>query len=88
MAYSADYGSLATSATSNPVDGVKANVLLSGTWVGTVSLEVFSQNIWVATGKTWTANIMEVIDSASPQRWRLNFTRTSGTLVYDLQAAL
>lgn len=86
MADSVVAGSLAVSGQSSPaVLGKAVDLALSGTWVGTVKLQVFTQNTWVDTGDSWTANTFKIIDAATPQQWRIDFARTSGTLVYDLR---
>lgn len=80
-----DTGSLASSTQSNIVIGRSVDISLSGTWVGTVKLQRYMAGDWRDTGDTWTANVEAVADSARFTQWRLDFTRTSGTLVYELR---
>jgi len=76
--------SLAASGQSAAVHGTKVQATLSGTWTGTVKLQVDVVGTWTDTGDSWTTNQSFVVDGASPRSYRLDFTRTSGTLVFDL----
>ncbi len=79
---------LAASGQSEDVIGTKVDIILHGTWVGTVKLQVYAgaTSGWKDTGDEWTANGHDVAESATPHRFRLDFTRSSGTLEYDIRA--
>lgn len=78
-------GTLASSTQTDSVIGKNLDITLSGTWVGTVALQRYVGSTWISTGDTWTANAADVAEAATPGEWRLDFTRTSGSLVYDLR---
>lgn len=69
---------------------------LSGTWVGTVNLQsgpnpdASWSNITDATGAalSFTGNVNCPIDNAIPMSMRVNFTRTSGTLVSSITSQI
>lgn len=67
--------------------GSKLDISLSGTWTGTVKLQRFMSGAWQDTGDSWTANAQVVVEGASPLQYRLDWTRTSGDLVYHLIGA-
>ncbi len=79
---------LAASGQSDAVHGVKVDITLYGTWAGTVELQRYIDGEWVDTGDSWTANDAIVVDGVTPYSYRLDFTRSSGTLEYDLNGAL
>ena len=86
-------GSLSASNQSDSVHGVLCDIVLSGTWTGTVELQVMVKDAsgvesWADTGDSWTANGAYVGDAATPRKWRIDFTRNSGTLVYELRASM
>ena len=75
-----------------PDPGRDFNATLSGTWVGTVTLDRSFDN-----GSTWspctnlgaalsfTANLTEIVrEPEGGVQYSFNFTRTSGSLVYRL----
>ncbi len=82
-----DSGTLASSTQSNEVGACKAvNLSLSGTWTGTAALQRYIGGQWVNV-KSWTANVETIVQlGARPVRARIDFTRTSGSLVYALEA--
>jgi long-subunit fatty acid transport protein len=88
MALQTVEGTLAATGQSGLVSGRKVDVILSGTWVGTVKLQVLSQNVWTDTGTSWTANAFQVVDVGDILQWRLDFARTSGSLIFDLRGSL
>jgi long-subunit fatty acid transport protein len=88
MALQTVEGTLAATGQSGFVSGRKVDVLLSGAWVGTVKLQVLSQNVWTDTGTSWTANAFQVSDVGDIFQWRLDFARTSGSLIFDLRGNL
>lgn len=65
----------------------------TGTWVGTVALQIdlLNDDTWVgATDKdgaalSFTANFCVPIDNSIPVKTRLHFTRTSGTAVTSIK---
>lgn len=67
--------------------GSKLDISLSGTWVGTAKLQRKINGTWVDTGDSWTANVETLAEAASPFQWRIDFTRTSGSLVVGLFGA-
>lgn len=80
----ADQATLAASGQSQPVVGNAVDLSLSGTWTGTVKLQRFMSGGWQDTGDSWTANTEQVIAAATPQKFRIDWTRVSGSLVYHL----
>ena len=78
-------GTLAATGSSDPCHGRKVDVILTGTWTGTVTVQRKSgASTWLDIGESWTANDSYVIDGATPGDYRLTFTRSSGTLQYDM----
>lgn len=89
-------GSLAAtgqSAVFTPSPGRPVRLRLSGTWVGTAKVQRKDRGdaTWrdmTAGGAAWasfTANCNEDVDEASEDaQYRVDFTRTSGTLEYRL----
>lgn len=67
--------------------GSKIDISLSGTWVGTVVLQRYMSGGWQNTGDSWTANDEIYVEGATPLMYRLDWTRTSGSLVYHLNGA-
>lgn len=65
--------------------GINLDISLSGTWAGTVKLQRFMASGWRDTGDSWTANGEFLANSATRNKWRLDWTRVSGSLVYDLR---
>ena len=78
-------GTLAASGQSGEIHGKRADIALSGTWVGTVNLQRYVSGGWNNTGDSWTANAIDVVDGATHGTYRLDWTRTSGSLVYDIR---
>jgi len=84
-------GSLATSTQSTQVGRCKAvTVSLSGTWTGTVvgQRSLDDGVTWGdVSGASWTANVETQFQiGVRPVIFRLDFTRSSGTLVYAIEA--
>lgn len=81
------------SATFTPDLGRPIWVGLSGTWAGTVTLERrIGSGAWrgvtlVGAPLAWTSNINEPVfeETVEGAQYRLNFTRTSGTLDYEVR---
>lgn len=77
--------SLSTSTQTAACHGRKIDVILTGTWTGTVTVERRTgASTWLDIGESWTANDSYVIDGATPGDYRLNFSRSSGTLVANM----
>lgn len=81
-------GTLAASGQSDVELGSKLDISISGTWAGTAKLQRFMSGGWQDTGDSWTANVEAVIEGASPLKYRLDWTRVSGDLVYHLIGAM
>lgn len=77
---------MSASGQSSDVIGNGVDLILSGTWAGTVKLQVYANGGWVDTGDSWTANDMLVIETATSHKWRIDWTRVSGTLAYELKS--
>ena len=90
-------GSLSASGTAgsfSPQAGRPVYLTLTGTWAGTVQVEITRDGgtTWApmtALGAAWarfTGNCDEMVDDPSTNAvtYRINFTRTSGTLTYRL----
>ena len=80
-------GTLAATGQSAAIGPCRAtNVSLSGTWVGTAVLQRYINGDWRAIdGASWTANIETIKQvGASPYLTRIDWTRTSGSLVYEI----
>lgn len=65
--------------------GRTLDISISGTWTGTVKLQRWMAGAWQDTGDSWTANGEFVAEAATPVKWRLDWTRSSGSLVYDIR---
>lgn len=80
--------SLSATGPGTPVQGFgEVDISLSGTWVGTVTVQRYLGNGW-KDAQAYTANgeyVMANARKATPVR--LNFTRTSGTVDTVLSAA-
>lgn len=81
-------GTLSASGQTAACHGRRLDILLSGTWVGTVKLQRYTQGAWVDTTDSWTANDFIVVDGATPADYRLDFTRSSGSVVYEMTGTL
>jgi hypothetical protein len=79
---------LAISGQSDDVIGNKVDLTFSGTWTGTIALQIYASAGWQNTGDTWTANGSYLAESAQMRKWRVDFTRASGTLSYDIRSAM
>jgi hypothetical protein len=78
-------GTLAITGQSDPCHGRKIDVIITGTWTGTVTVErKTGASTWLDIGESWTGNDSYVIDGSTPGDYRLSFARSSGTLVYNM----
>jgi hypothetical protein len=82
---------LAATGNGLPVTMRRGYLRLSGTWVGTVNVQVQLGGTWsnmsnpnTGTDLAFTANQSFAIDNAIALPTRVNWTRTSGSLVYFL----
>lgn len=79
-------GTLSATGQTAACHGRKIDIILTGTWVGTVALQrKVDASTWLDCGEAWTANDAYVVDGVTPGDYRLDWTRTSGSLVYNLQ---
>lgn len=80
-------GTLTVTGQTGQVHGKKIDIILAGTWVGTVKLQrqAGATPTFYDTGDEWTANAQDVAEAASNGIWRLDWTRTSGSLIYDIR---
>lgn len=78
-------GTLSASNQTDAEVGRKLDILLSGTWVGTVKLQrKIGASTWIDTSDQWTTNGVFVVDAAVVGTYRLDWTRTSGDLTWGL----
>ena len=81
-------GSLAASGQSAAIGpGRAVAITLYGTWVGTVVLQRKIGAAWYAIKEaSWTANVStNFFVGPKPELVRIDFTRSSGTVDYDLR---
>ncbi len=78
-------GTIAATGVSKIIAGKDVDVSIAGTWVGTVDVQRELGGEW-GTIESYTANDQVVVENATRTQVRLNFTRTSGTVSYVLQA--
>lgn len=79
---------LDASGQTTPENGVNLDISLSGTWTGTAKLQRFMGGGWQDTGDSWTANGEFVAEAGGRMKWRIDWTRLSGSLVVELRGDL
>lgn len=79
---------LTVSGQTDEVVGRRLDISLSGTWAGTAKLQRFMAGGWQDTGDSWTANAEVVAEAAGAVRWRIDWTRVSGSLVYEIRSEM
>ena len=83
---------LAASSQSSAIMARKFDIFLTGTWVGTVQVQIkdWTDDTWFdlpGADGTFTSNDAKVIEFADERPARVDFARTSGTVTVILEAA-
>lgn len=79
---------LAATGQTEPELATRLDISLSGTWTGTAKLQrKVGITGWVDTGDSWTTNVETYLEGASMLQYRIDWTRSSGSLVVNLIGA-
>lgn len=84
-------GSFSATGASSTVEGTDAEVIVSGTFTGTVTLQMAisstsGTDVWVSVGTALTASGTIQYNGLTTRKFRANYTHTSGSLIFELVA--